>query len=81
MVNYEQHRQDDNPRDMKEQFAWDMSHANIYKVENIEKLPIAMSYVPWQRWKSVYDLNEALKVGTIFPELDLPFCGMRGENL
>lgn len=40
--------------------------------------PVAMGYVPWQHWHTVYDLDKALEAGTIFPELDQPFCGMRG---
>jgi hypothetical protein len=43
--------------------------------ENIDNMPIAMSYVPWQHWHDVYDLDKALDAGTIFPELDLPFLG------
>jgi len=38
-------------------------------------LPLAMSYVPFQRWQSTYPLEKALQRGTIFPELDLPFKG------
>ena len=36
-----------------------------------EKLAIAA--VPVQEWGDVYDREEALKRGTVFPELDLPF--------
>ena len=39
---------------------------------------LAMAYVPWQRFGQTYDLSKALCVGTIFPELDKPFCGKRG---
>lgn len=38
-------------------------------------LPLAMAYVPFQRWKTTYSLDRALQAGTIFPELDLPFRG------
>lgn len=50
----------------------------------LDKLPLAMSYVPMQKWRNIYDTATALKVGTIFQELDLPFlgagnmCGGRG---
>lgn len=40
-----------------------------------EKFPIAMAYVPWQKWGTVYQTKTALERGTIFPELDLPFLG------
>ena len=39
---------------------------------------LAMAYVPWQRFGQTYDLSKALCAGTIFPELDKPFCGKRG---
>ena len=42
-------------------------------IENIEDMPIAMAYVPWQQWGKIYEPKEALKRGTIFKELDLPF--------
>lgn len=50
----------------------------------LDKLPLAMSYVPMQKWRNIYDTATALKAGTIFQELDLPFlgagnmCGGRG---
>lgn len=43
--------------------------------EEIDRMPIGMSYVPWQKWKDTYDSEIALERGTIFPELDLPFLG------
>lgn len=46
--------------------------------EKIENMPIAMSYVPWQTWKNIYSPEQALRVGTIFEELNKPFCGMGG---
>lgn len=49
--------------------------------EKIDQYPIAMAYVPWQKFGSVYELEKAFCVGTIFPELDQPFmrarCGGR----
>lgn len=38
-------------------------------------LPIAMAYTPMQQWKTVYSPDEALSVGTVFPQLNLPFTG------
>lgn len=35
--------------------------------------PLAMAYVPFQQWGDVYGEDDALKSGTLFPELDLPF--------
>lgn len=34
---------------------------------------LAMAYVPWQYFTNVYEPDKALRVGTIFPELDKPF--------
>jgi hypothetical protein len=43
-----------------------------------EEYPLAMAYVPWQHFDKIYDnLEEAFKVGTIFPELNKPFTGRR----
>lgn len=38
-------------------------------------LPLAMAYVPMQRLGSIYSPEQALRKGTLFPELDKPFCG------
>ena len=39
---------------------------------------LAMAYVPTQKFCNTFDLCNALKNGTIFPELCKPFCGKRG---
>lgn len=44
-------------------------------------LPLAMAYVPMQKWQKIYDPDVALSRGTLFEQLDLPFLGeqaMRG---
>ena len=41
----------------------------------LDDLPLAMSYVPFQKWTKTYALDKALQRGTLFPELDLPFKG------
>lgn len=39
---------------------------------------VAMAYVPWQKDADIYeDLEKAYCIGTIFPVLNLPFCGVR----
>ena len=35
--------------------------------------PLAMAYVPWQRFQNTCDLKKAFQIGTIFPELNDPF--------
>lgn len=42
-----------------------------------EKFPVAMAYVPWQNWTTIYELDKGYKCGTIFPELNRPFTGRR----
>ena len=51
---------------------------NYYSMDSLGQFPLAMAYVPWQRFSQTYDLSKSLCVGTIFPELDKPFCGKRG---
>ena len=46
--------------------------------ECLEKLPLAMCYVPMQKWGTVYDPDVALERGTLFPDLDFPFLGKEG---
>ncbi|MBS5660630.1 MAG: spore coat associated protein CotJA [Clostridiales bacterium] len=38
-------------------------------------LPIAMAYVPMQKWRNIYDSEVGFDRGTIFEELDKPFLG------
>ena len=46
--------------------------------EQIDRFPVAMAYVPWQRFGRLYDdLEQAYKYGTVFPELNKPFTGRR----
>ncbi len=45
---------------------------------NIDKFPIAMAYVPWQKFDKLYDdLEKGYCNGTVFPELNKPFTGRR----
>ena len=39
--------------------------------------PIAMAYVPWQDYGNIYPLQQALRNGTMFQELNLDFAGRR----
>lgn len=44
----------------------------------VDKFPVGMAYVPWQRFEGIYeDLDKAFCIGTIFPELNKPFTGRR----
>lgn len=42
---------------------------------NLYRFPVGMTYVPKQPWERLYDIEDGLRRGTIFPSLDLPFCG------
>ena len=44
----------------------------------MDNFALAMAYVPMQQFKSVYEVDEALETGTIFPELTKPFMGWKG---
>jgi hypothetical protein len=62
-------------------------HCDKDHLENcIDKLPLAMAYVPFQKWRKVLDGAAGLEAGTIFQELIKPFygdknnCGMRGDR-
>ncbi len=41
----------------------------------LEGMEVAMAYVPWQHFSTIYEPDKALMVGTIFPELNRPFLG------
>lgn len=44
----------------------------------LQSLPLAMAYVPWQQLRSLYEPDQALQIGTLFPELCKPFLGRKG---
>ena len=43
-----------------------------------EDTPLAMCYVPSQKYDTTYAENIALEKGTVFPELYFPFLGDAG---
>ena len=54
------------------------SCCNIHEHDKLSGLPIAMAYVPWQEWRSLYEVEKGFRCGTIFAELNLPFCWKGG---
>ena len=48
--------------------------------ENLSEMPLAMAYVPWQKWQNIYEICKGFHRGTIFSELDKPFLGRGGCN-
>lgn len=65
--------------EMREDFEKMVDNSNISEFP--AQTPLAMAYVPFQQWGSVYDSNEGFHKGTIFPDLDFPFMrgGGKGE--
>ena len=49
--------------------------ANSCNGDPLYGMPLAIGYVPWQKWCKTYEPCEGLANGTIFPELDLQFYG------
>ena len=52
--------------------------AAIYHHLREADAPLAMGYVPDQHWEHTFEPARGLKCGTIFPELQKPFCGRGG---
>jgi len=58
----------------------------LQKLRKSEMSPIpydavpAMAYVPFQEYGEVYEDLKALECGTLFPVLNKPFLGKRGDN-
>lgn len=48
---------------------------NNYDDTQLKNLPLTMAYVPFQKCIDSYTEAEALKRGTLYPELDKPFYG------
>ena len=48
------------------------SHGHTW---GLYEYPLASVYAPLQEFRSIFDKDTALKKGTIFSELDLPFMG------
>lgn len=52
--------------------------ASSLNENDLGKFPLAMAYVPWQKFVKMYDdLEKGYCIGTVFPELNKPFTGRR----
>ncbi|MDL2287492.1 spore coat associated protein CotJA [Eubacteriales bacterium OttesenSCG-928-G02] len=58
------------------------------RIDNTDNIPntvcspkntLAMAYVPYQEFESLYDYSQALENGTLFMDLNFPFLGKRGK--
>lgn len=43
----------------------------------VDDYPLAMAYMPMQKFEKLYDVDYALDRGTLFKELDKPFTGRK----
>lgn len=43
--------------------------------EHVDHMNPGMSYVPWQKWEEIYDMEKGFERGTIFCQLDKPYTG------
>lgn len=50
---------------------------NKWGATAVDELPLAMVYGPMQKFTGACDPEEGLATGTIFRELNKPFCGKR----
>ncbi len=55
-----------------------MPEQNRVNASCVDTLPLAMAYMPIQKWEALYDNDVALSRGTLFQKLDLPFLGKKG---
>lgn len=75
--NNNMYRQQGNPLDyMQQPMTPPCYNAN----DSLDDMPVAMAYVPWQKWQQIYEPCQALQRGTIFKELDKPFLGRGGRK-
>lgn len=66
-----QSRQEDNP-------SQPAPCEKCMKDSRLKGYPLSMVYAPDQEWTELYDIEEALHIGTLFRELNFPFypgCG------
>jgi hypothetical protein len=47
----------------------------IINIAPVDSMAPGMSYVPWQKWQDVYDMEKGCARGTIFGQLDKPYIG------
>ncbi len=52
---------------------------NNVTAKPMDGMVLAMAYVPMQSWQDLYEPEEAMPIGTIFKQLNLPFEGGRNR--
>lgn len=50
------------------------NHENIScrRQDPLSSMPLAMAYVPWQRWENILEADRGFQCGTIFHDLRKP---------
>lgn len=72
-----EHATESNPASIAEEREAIVSN-NMSDEDPHKDIVVGMAYVPWQEWQTPYDAEEAFPIGTIFPDLNLPFLGYEG---
>ena len=58
---------------MKDLLDIEMINSNMALQEKcLDELPLAYSYVPYQKFETPYNMTDAFKYGTVFPKLNKP---------
>ena len=65
-------------REMQQAYPQERDVHHVCQGENCSnydcaRWEIGMAYVPWQKMREVYEPAQALRAGTLFPELEKPF--------
>ena len=58
----------------------DFCPINKYDFSCVDDFPLAMAYIPMQKFENLYSLDEALCAGTLYKDLDKPFLGGNAER-
>ena len=53
------------------------SYKQEKEVLKLDSMPLAMAYVPWQKWEDIYSPEEGFARGTIFAQLDKSYIGRK----
>ena len=68
-------------RDMVCEFEnGDSCSLNKCNFSSVDLFPLAMAYIPMQKFENLYSVDEALCSGTLFKDLDKPFLGGKCER-
>lgn len=52
---------------------YNQENAPCQRLDPLSSMPLAMAYVPWQRWENILEADKGFHCGTIFRDLRKPF--------